>query len=206
MDDEDDEHGPPEDEDIDEQDSLMLRRQRLFRWAAQVIALAWSESPAVQKVAAFGSVAQSLNREVPRFREFRRYRIKVLHECADLDLAVWVSSLDNLKGLKNLMAKGLAHVQDTTYGGVAHHQVDVHIFDAASGDYRGRLCIFGQCPKPGKQQCFVPRCGEQLFLQQFANYRFRRGQFAIDEPKVVLFDRASRFLVRPPRIEDDEEF
>jgi hypothetical protein len=47
----------------------------------------------------------------------------------------------------------------------------------------------------------VPRCGEHLFLQQFAKDRFRRGQFEIDEPKVILFDRTSRFLVRLPRIE-----
>ena len=30
---------PPSDEDIDEQDGLMLRRQRLFRWAAQAMRL-----------------------------------------------------------------------------------------------------------------------------------------------------------------------
>ncbi len=199
---EDDEDGdePPEDDDIDDENTSMLRRQRLFRWAAQAIAIAWSASPEVLKVAAFGAVAQPLNPEVPRFRQFRRHRIRILHECADLDLAVWMSSLDNLKGLKNLMAKGLADVQNTPYGGVAHHQVDVHIFDAPSGNYLGRLCIFGQCPKPGKRECFVPRCGDHLFLQQFANYRFRRGQFELDEPKVVLFDRASRFLVRPPCI------
>lgn len=33
---------------------------------------------------------------------------------------------------------------DRPYGGVAHHQVDVHIFDAASADYRGRRIRRGQ--------------------------------------------------------------
>jgi hypothetical protein len=79
---------PPSDEDIDEQDGLILRRQRLFRWAAQAIAVAFSEMPDVEKVAAFGAIAQPLTEEVPRFRQFRRRGIPILHECGDLDLAV----------------------------------------------------------------------------------------------------------------------
>jgi len=151
-------------------------------------------------VAAFGAVAQPLEMEVPRFREFRRHRIEVLHECADLDLAVWTANLSGLRELKRAMSRGLSLVQDTPWGGVAHHQVDVHIFDAGSGAYRGRLCTFGQCPKPRKMQCLVSGCGEQPFLQQFEKYRFNSAQFE-GEPKVTLFDRTSGFLVRPPRID-----
>ena len=73
---------PPSDEDIDEEEGLMLRRQRLFRWAAQAITVAVSELRKVEKVAAFGSVAQPLEKEVPRIRAFRRHRIAILHECA----------------------------------------------------------------------------------------------------------------------------
>lgn len=191
---------PPADDDIDEQNTFMLRRQCLFRWAAQSVAVAMSKLPEVQKVAAFGAVAQPLEMEVPRFRQFRRHRIQVLHECADLDLAVWMTDLSGLKQLKNAMSRGLSFVQDTPYGGVAHHQVDVHIFDAESGTYRGRLCFFGQCPKPGKRECLVPRCGAQPFLRQFEGYRFKPAQFE-GEPGVTLFDRVSGFLVRPPRID-----
>jgi hypothetical protein len=173
----DNDFDPPSDEYIDEQDGLMLRRQRLFRWAAQAIAVAFSEMQDLKKVAASGGVARPLVKEVPRFRQFRRRGIPILHECADLDLAVWVSGLDRLKELKRTMTRGLSIVQDTAYGGVAHHQVDVHILDAESGEYRGRLCIFGQCPKPGKRECLVPGCGKSLFLQQFAKYRYNRAQF-----------------------------
>ena len=162
--------------------------------------MALSKLPEVAKVAAFGAVAQPLEMEVPRFREFRRYQIEVLHECADLDLAVWTANLSGLRELKRAMSRGLSLVQDTPWGGVAHHQVDVHIFDAGSGAYRGRLCTFGQCPKPRKMQCLVSGCGEQPFLQQFEKYRFNSAQFE-GEPKVILFDRASGFLVRPPRID-----
>ncbi len=85
------------------------------------------------------------------------------------------------------MNRGLSSVQNTPYGGVANHQVDVHLFEARSGAYRGRLCYFGECPKPGKRECFVPQCGAQPFLRQFAQYRFHPARFE-SEPKVVLYD------------------
>jgi hypothetical protein len=46
----------------------------------------------------------------------------------------------------------------------------------------------------------VPRCGERTFLRQFQNYRFNSARFE-SEPKVVLFERSSRYLVSMPRIE-----
>jgi hypothetical protein len=46
----------PSEEDLDEQNTRMLRRQCLFRWAAQHVAIAMSTLPEVQKVAAFGAV------------------------------------------------------------------------------------------------------------------------------------------------------
>jgi hypothetical protein len=191
---------PPSDDDIDEQNGILLRRQRLFRWAAQSVAVAVSELAAVQKVAAFGAAAQPLKMEVPRFSQFRRFRIEVFHECADLDLAIWMNDFADLKAFKKAVGRGLKIVQNTPYGGVAQHQVDIHLFDAASDKYRGRLCVFGVCPKPGKRECRVPGCGAHPFLQQFADYRFNPGRFA-GEPKVMLFDRDSGFLVRMPRIE-----
>ena len=191
---------PPSDAEIDEQSGLMRRRQRLFRWAAQAVAAAMSQIPEVEKVAAFGAVAKPLETEVPSFRRFRRHHIAVPHECADLDLAVWMNDFSQLTTLKNAMSRGLALVQDTPYGGVAHHQVDVHLFDSSTGEYRGRLCIFGQCPKPGKRECMVPGCGAQAFVQQVERFRFKPRLFD-SAPKVILFDRGASFLVTLPRIE-----
>jgi hypothetical protein len=116
-----------------------------------------------------------------------------------LDLAVWMTGFERLKALKKALHRGLAPMQNTPMGGVAHHQVDVHIMDAATGDYRGRLCIFSECPKEGKRECLVPGCGDKLFLQQFAQYRFRPGEFA-GTAKTVLFDRAAGFLVHTPSL------
>ena len=193
--------GPPDESDIAETTSRMIRRQYLYRWGAQSVAIAMSRLPEVRKVAAFGAIAQPLRMQVPRFGQYRRYRIEVPHECADLDLAVWLDDFSRLKELKRALAEGLRPLQDTPYGGIAHHQVDLHVFDAAGSLYRGRVCIFGQCPKPGKRECRVPNCGEKPFLQQFDDYRFNDARFE-REPKVTLFDRADGFLVRPPRVGD----
>jgi hypothetical protein len=74
------------------------------------------------------------------------------------------------------------------------------VFDSSSGEYRGRLCIFGQCPKAGKRECLVPGCGAQPFLRQFGGYRFTPALF-MPAFKVILFDRAAGFLVPLPKID-----
>ncbi|HLJ49394.1 MAG TPA: hypothetical protein VKU01_25450 [Bryobacteraceae bacterium] len=123
-----------------------------------------------------------------------------MYDCIRLDLAIWLSDFSQLKNLKNEMARGLALTQDTDDGGVAHHLVEVYLFEAASGEYRGKLCGFGKCPEKGKRECDVPGCGKQPFLRQIQGYRFDPAWFAI-VPKVVLFDRAGNFLVRLPKID-----
>ena len=195
---------PPSEDEVAEEDARMLRRQRLFRWAAQSIAVAMSGLPEVQRVAAFGAVSRPLKKEIPRFREYRRRRIEILHECADLDVALWLTSPDQLRDLKKALNRGLSAVRETAYGGVAHHQVDVHLFDAATGGCSGRLCILGMCPKPGKRECRVRHCGASPFLRRFPLYEFNASRFEA-EPRVLLFERASGFLVPMPRIEVEPE-
>jgi hypothetical protein len=193
---------PPTADETHDQDALMLRRQFQFRRAAEFLAHAFTSLPEVEKVAAFGSAAKPLRKEVPRFAHFRRHRVPVFHECADLDLAVWVSSFDRLNELRLTLSRTAGSLEFEG-GQVAHHQVDLHLFDSVAGAYRGRLCIFGVCPKPGKRECRAPQCGASRFLQQFEGLEFQTGRFQA-EPKVLLFDRAAGFLVREPELEPPE--
>lgn len=62
----------------------------------------------VVAIAVIGSVAKALWKEVPRFREFRRARIEVWHECKDLDLALWLDSQERLGMLCRAAAAGLS--------------------------------------------------------------------------------------------------
>ncbi len=137
----------------------MLRRQRDFRVAADVVAKAFSGIEEVEAIAVIGSVARPLWREIPRFREFRRAGVEVWHECKDLDLAVWISSLNRLDILRRTRDLALRDAYAAGTGpGVPGHEVDVFLFEPGSDLYLGRLCDFNACPK-GKPECEVPGCG-----------------------------------------------
>lgn len=91
-------------------------------------------------MALFGSVARPLTREVPRFQPYRRLGIEQLHECKDVDLAVWITDLACLSDLGRARNQAVSQVAPAAGPGVAHHQVDIFLFDFASDTYLGRLC------------------------------------------------------------------
>lgn len=49
--------------------------------------------------------------------------------------------------------------------GVAHHQLDVFLFEPGGDRYLGRLCTFGTRPK-ATPECLVPGCGATPFVRQ----------------------------------------
>jgi hypothetical protein len=146
---------------IEEQNNYVLRRQREFRIAADVVADAFMGFEEVEAVAVIGSVAKPLWKEIPRLREFRRARVEVWHECGDLDLAVWLSSLDRLGALRRECERALRDARGGG-GGPTGHQVEVFLFEPGTDRYLGRLCKFSACPK-GKRDCAVPGCGAIAF-------------------------------------------
>ena len=155
---------------IEEQNRWMLRRQREFRMAADVVTDMWMGFPEVRAVAVIGSVAKALWKEVPRFREFRREGVEVWHECGDLDLALWLDSQERLGQLRSAAARALRAAHDEGTGiGVAGHQLDIFLIEPGSDRYLGRLCSFNQCPK-GKPGCLVAGCGAVPFNKQVAGF------------------------------------
>lgn len=176
--------------DIREQNEAMRRRQDQFRVAARYVADRLAAFGGVRKVAIIGSVAVPLKQEVPRFREYRRYRIEVLHECSDLDLAVWASDLSDLKLLQKCRIQALddlAREQRITF---AHHQVEVFLMEPGTDRYLGRLCRFAQCPKH-KLECLVPGCGDTPFLRHVDGFHFNPDVLAPDR-FITLFDRSGK--------------
>ena len=184
----DDDRLPPTPRQIDEENELLLRRQRQFRLAADYIARALAELPAVRKVALFGSVARPLEKEVPRFRKFRRAGVALWHECKDVDLAVWVDDPGGLKALQKALGNALNVMMRERNVGVAHHQAELFIMEAGTDRYLGRLCCFGVCPK-GKRECLAPGCGAHPFLQQHEGFTLHADALA-PEKSVALFERA----------------
>ena len=172
---------------IDAQNGLMLEKQRRFRLAAEYVAEAFSAVGAVRGVLLFGSVAAPLEKEISCRHRFRRAGVEIYHECRDVDLAVRVDGLQCLNALRNARASALGRLLEDKGFGVAHHRVDVFVLDGESGLYRGRLCIFGRCPK-GKFVCTAPGCGKPPFLQQLEAFEFS-GEILARSPGEVLFER-----------------
>jgi hypothetical protein len=184
----------PSRREIAEQDRYLLAQLAAFRRAADVVTAAFAAFPEIRAVTLFGSTARPLAREVPRFQPFRRFGIEVLHECRDVDLAVWIDRLDHLSALNRARNRAVADVHKDGGPGVAHHQVDVFLFGSGWSDYVGRLCTYGQCPK-GVADCLAPGCGRAPFLKQHEGFVFRSDALAADRV-LPLYERGRGILNR----------
>lgn len=160
----------PSTDQVRQDNARLLRTQRHFRRAADVITDSWSSFPQVVAIAVIGSVAKPLWKEVPRFAPYRRRGIPLWHECKDLDLALWLDDLASLGDLRRAKVAALSaeHMRQQEFG-VADHQVDVFLFEPGSDAYLGRLCHFNRCPK-SRPECAVPDCGAKPFLRQFPEF------------------------------------
>lgn len=177
-------------EGIAEENKSMLLRYFEFRCAADAVVEAWRQHPDVLAISLIGSLARAPWKEVPRFSPYRQKRIKIWHECGDVDFAMWLSKTDDLGTLRKLKARTLVQFRTTRGGGVASHQVEAAILEPRTNRFLGWLCEFNQCPKPNKRACLVPGCGKELFLRQFRHYKWRPKVLA-DDRCIPLFDRSS---------------
>ena len=166
---------------IAEQDQFARLKHENFRRAAEAVALAFACLPEVAAISLFGSVAFPL-----KTRKTRRGQ-EMLHDCKDVDLAVWIDHTDNLAGLQRARSRALAALFAEHSIGVAHHQVDVFLIEPGSNRYLGRLCNFGSCPK-GHSACRVPGCGRTPLLKQHHVFVF--------DPDALAKIRVVRLYVR----------
>lgn len=171
------------------QNNTLLRHYRQFRRAADAVTAAWQDYPQVAAVALIGSLAIAPWKEISRFSPYRRARIALWHECKDVDLALWLTDLDDLNGLRKAKDQALRQLFEETEIGVASHQLDIFILDPGTNRYLGRLCRFNRCPK-GKRECLVAGCGASKFLRQHEEFHWRPETLSEDR-MVRLFDRAS---------------
>ena len=171
----------------------LLERQRIFRVTADRVTAALARCRDVEAVALIGSVARPLWREVPRFAPYRQLRLPIAHECKDLDLAVWVSRLDELDVLRRARGRVVGEIVAERGHGPAVHEIEVFLLEPGTNRYLGRLCYFRQCPA-GKRDCLVVGCGQQPFLKQHDEFSFHQEALA-DGAAVRLFDRVAGGIV-----------
>jgi predicted nucleotidyltransferase len=165
---------------IDDDDLYTLKRYEAFREAAAYVSAAFERVPAVRRVVLFGSVASSPAIETRRRRGH-------FHEPKDVDLAVLLDGATDLNQLRKVSAQAVQRLWDEKEIGVAHHQVDIFLFDETE-TYIGRLCHFNQCPKH-KLECNTPGCGLVPFLRQHDGFLFNAAQSLHPGRSRVLFER-----------------
>ena len=170
---------------IPEVDRFILARYAHFREAAEYVAAAFARLHSVRRVALFGSVASSPRSESRR----ERRRGPMIHEPKDVDVAVWIDHADDLDRLRVLRSRAVTELWNDKEVGVAHHQVDVFLVDAA-GTYLGRLCCFNQCPKH-KPDCRALNCGRIPFLRQHDGFVLDPEALRADRIK-VLYERTDQ--------------
>lgn len=170
---------------IREENQRTQKRQEDFRLTADAVAQAFGQISGVEKVVLFGSVARPLLEEKPRYRKYRRARISMLHECKDIDLAVWVNDSGCLRAMQKARSRAVNQLWQEYGIGVAHHQVDVFIMEPGSNRYLGRLCAYSQCPK-GKPECRVPNCGSTPLLRQHKDFELNTSALAPERTVLLV--------------------
>jgi hypothetical protein len=109
------------------------------------------------------------------------------HYSKDLDLALWFNAPINgdiLREIQKRRMTGLTRLAAEMKITFAHHQIEIFCFNN-SDFYLGRLCIFVNCPKPGKEECLVPNCGKISLLQQHQDFRFNMKSLDSDQIIVI---------------------
>ncbi len=173
---------------IAKSDGRMVARQHAFRCAADTAAKALIPFKEVQAVALFGPVAVPLWKEIPDIEVYRRTGIALWHECARIDLAVWLDRFNQLSAMRTAIIRAL-----TLDRGPAHQvtleEMAVNLFEHGTDRHVGNLCAFKACPAD-KPACEVPGCGAVGHLRQFRDHRVSADSLA-PENSLRLFDRAT---------------
>jgi hypothetical protein len=170
---------------LTEDERYTLQRYDHFRAAAEYVAAAFATISTVSRVVLFGSIAAG-----PQLEANHKHRGR-FHDPKDVDLAVWLTDIGELDRLRVLRSRAVNQLFDEREIGVAHHQVDVFLFDATS-TYIGRLCTFNVCPKH-KPECLAEGCGRFAFLRQHDDFVFDRARSLHPARIQLLYER-----VQPP--------
>jgi hypothetical protein len=163
---------------------FVMMRYANFRAAAEYIAAAFAGIPTVSRVALFGSVAAPPRMTSSRGRMGRFFH---LHSPRDVDIAVWIDDTTEFERVRFVRSRAVQRLWEERAIGVAHHQADVFLLDAA-GRYLGRLCWFNQCPKH-KPECRAVNCGNIPFLRQHDGFVLDPDSLRPDRIQ-VLYERS----------------
>ena len=142
-----------------------LTRYEKFIFAATEMAKRLTDFPEVEKIVLFGSLAKPPYRK----RLPTRKRIWTFHQPCDIDLAIWLSSLEPLGAMRQTLAMLVKDISKKVPG-ICDDRIELFVFDSKSSKYLGRVCHYRQCPKQG-MECMVEDCGKPKHLKQMPDFK-----------------------------------
>lgn len=159
------------------------KRYRSHLETARLLAVDLAPFPEVCKIVLFGEFAKPPYREQhPILPENRR----LLHRPGDLDLAIWLSSTDNLHHMRRLRTKVVSE-RSSKRTKFSEERIHVHVFEHETSEYLGRLCTQGRCPN-NHPACQVNGCGKPAFVKPFSELSLDSDAFDKRNSQ-VLFER-----------------
>jgi len=177
-------------------DKSALYRYQGFTYAATQLAERLIEFPEVERIVLFGSLAK------PPFRE--RYRCKkriwAFHHPKDIDLAIWLSSLENLGAMRRTLAMLVPSVFKKAPG-ICEGVMELFVFDSHSSKYLGRVCHYKQCPH-SNIDCMREGCGKPPHLKIENDFTLRPDAVSRINSQ-LLFERTPAKLISPSNLYAD---
>jgi cupin 2 domain-containing protein len=180
----------------DEREQATLYRYQGFLYAATQLTERLIDFPEVERIVLFGSLAK------PPFRE--RYRCKkriwAFHHPKDIDLAIWLSSLENLGAMRRVLAMLVQSVFKKAPG-ICEGAMELFVFDSHSSKYLGRVCHSKQCPR-ADIDCMREGCGKPLHLKIESDFTLRPDAISRINSQ-LLFERTSTIRSSPSNLYAD---
>lgn len=146
-----------------------LKRHQSFIAVALELAARLSDHPEIERIALFGSLARPPVLEPhPYSKRLRNRGVHVFHSPTDIDLAIWLSSFDNLGAIRKTMTKTVGDMAEKAIG-LCDGSVELFVFDHQNSQYLGRICHFNRCPK-GYDDCILQGCGTPKHLKTMKDF------------------------------------
>jgi len=160
-----------------------LRRYRDYIGIATLLAERLGTFQAVRKIALFGSLAQPPRREPHPKKE----GVLRLHFPENIDLAICVSSLENLERFRRVRSTLLPKICDKRIK-VAEIPIEMHLFSSQTSEYLGNVCRHRHCPHKTLPCRQSPECGTTKHLKIMPDFVVVSESFSVNHC-LKLFER-----------------
>jgi len=94
--------------------------------------------------------------------------VEIFHTPKDVDLAIWISSLDRLGTIRKAVGTTLSPLMEKV-GGICANQVELFLLDAKTSAFLGFVCQYKGCPRGGIE-CMPEGCGNPKHLRLYDGF------------------------------------